>query len=366
MNYIRLMNYIRRMDFIRSTDNHSPSSGRGQVLDHKHRPITDSRRTSPPTRGTRRRPRQARRTSQRRVGGRGSRFETAAATARFTRAQGVLGARDRRYRQAASKRGLFAGASPATVGRAAFNIAVLGLLGWVLVWFFASDQFYVSQIVVTGNSRLAAEMIRQVSGLQGYSIFWIDPRRTAGRIMESLPPVTSVQVRHGLSNTVTLLVTEHEEQIMWQVSGVRYWVDELGHLRPAQNEADELHPGEVLAPESTVLVNDIRPNLPADVMSPGVLSVDPDALVAARQIVHLLPEVRVIEYAPATGLRFHHPRGWLVYLGTGSDMPRKVNLLRAIEVQFAGRDVLQPTLIDLRYPASPYYRLPEDALPGGD
>jgi hypothetical protein len=342
------------------------------VLDHKHRPITHSRRTSPPARGAQRRPRQARRTSQRGVGGRRSRFETTAATARFTRAQGVLGVRDRRYRQAASKRGLFAGASPATVGRAAFNIVFLSLLGWVLVWFFASDRFYVSQIVVVGNSRLSAEMIRQVSGLQEYSTFWIDPRRTAARIVESLPPVTSVQVRHGLSNTVTLLVKEREEQIMWQVSGVRYWVDEDGHLRPAQNEADKLHPGEVPPPEWTptsewtLLVNDIRPNPPVDVLSPGVLSVDPDALVAARQIVHLLPEVRVIEYAPATGLRFHHPRGWLVYLGTGSDMSRKVNLLRAIEVQFAGKEVVQPTLIDLRYPDSPYYRLPENALPGGD
>jgi hypothetical protein len=41
-----------------------------------------------------------------------------------------------------------------------------------------------------------------------------------------------------------------------------------------------------------------------------------------------------------------------------------VNVLRAIEVQFAGKDVPQPTLIDLRYPDSPYYRLPGDVVPG--
>jgi hypothetical protein len=271
-----------------------------------------------------------------------------------------------RYKQAASKRGLFGGASPAAVGRAAFNIAVLSLLGWLLVWFFASDQFYVTQIVVTGNRRLSAEVIRQASGLQGYSCFWIDPWQTAARIMESLPPVTSVQVRHGLSNTATLLVKEHEEQIMWQVSGVRYWVDEDGHLRPAQNEADELHLGEVPASEWTLLVNDVRPNPPVDVLSPDALSVDPNALLAARQIVRLLPEVREVEYAPDTGFRFLHGHGWMVHLGTGSDMARKVNVLRAIEVQFAGKDVPQPTLIDLRYPDSPYYRLPGDVAPGSD
>jgi hypothetical protein len=103
-----------------------------------------------------------------------------------------------------------------------------------------------------------------------------------------------------------------------------------------------------------LLVKDVRSN-------PDVLSVEPDVHVALCQIVRLLPEVRVVEYAPAVGLRFLHPRGWLVYLGTGSDMAHKVNVLRAIEVQFAGQDVLQPTLIDLRFPDSPYYRLPADA-----
>jgi hypothetical protein len=107
-----------------------------------------------------------------------------------------------------------------------------------------------------------------------------------------------------------------------------------------------------------LLVKDLRS---VDAFS-GELSVETDTLVAARQIVHLLPEVRVVEYSPTFGLRFVHPRGWLVYLGAGGDMAYKVNVLRAFEVQFAGQDVLQPALVDLRYPDSPYYRLPEDRM----
>jgi len=87
--------------------------------------------------------------------------------------------------------------------------------------------------------------------------------------------------------------------------------------------------------------------------------VDLAALTGARQLIHLLPEVRAIEYAPGTGLRLEHPRGWMVYLGTGDDMPKKIGVLRAMEVEFAGEDVLQPTLVDLRFPDSPYYRLPD-------
>jgi hypothetical protein len=36
-----------------------------------------------------------------------------------------------------------------------------------------------------------------------------------------------------------------------------------------------------------------------------------------------------------------------------------------MEVEFAGEDVVQPTLVDLRFPESPYYRLPDGGGPVG-
>jgi hypothetical protein len=321
-----------------------------------------------------------------------SRFETVAAPARFRyppadlrvpgdrrssqRAAGTRARYHAQYGHAVSRRGWTAGWAsvkqhPAALGRTAFNIAVLSLLGWALVWFFASDRFYVSQIIVQGNKRLSADLIRQASGLQGYSTFWIDPERAASQIGSALPPITSIKVRHGMSNTVTLLVQEQEEQIVWRRGGAHYWVDENGDLRPVQSEEQPFAADWVPTADWTLLVNDVRPAVGA--LNPGeggaaALSVEPDVLIALRQIVHLLPEVRVVEYAPAVGLRYLHSRGWMVYLGTGSDMAQKAHVLRAIEVQFAGKagassDVVQPTLIDLRYPDSPYYRLP---APEGD
>jgi hypothetical protein len=106
-----------------------------------------------------------------------------------------------------------------------------------------------------------------------------------------------------------------------------------------------------------LLIQDLRPNRPEQV--------DPEALSGARQLAHLLPEVRVLEYAPGTGLRLRHPRGWLVFLGTGRDMRKKVGVLRAMEVECAGEDAVQPTLVDLRFPESPYYRLPDVDGPAG-
>ena len=96
----------------------------------------------------------------------------------------------------------------------------------------------------------------------------------------------------------------------------------------------------------------------------GFLTGTVDAVIAARQLIYLLPDVHTIEYGPLTGLRFTHPRGWVVYLGVGDDMARKVQVLRAIEQQHLEGDKRQPALVDLRYPETPYYRFPDDESGG--
>lgn len=224
-------------------------------------------------------------------------------------------------------------------GNLVFNVLFLALLGWGLTWLFVSDQFYVGQIAVTGNHRVSTESILAASGIGGYSIFWVNPGQVVDNILTALPPVRHVQVRYGLPNAVTLVVEEQGDQVMWQVAGKRYWIDDRGYLHPAQG-----------ANEPKLVVKDVRPGLPEQV--------DVQAVIAARQLVQLLPEHQAIEYASPTGLQFTHPLGWVVYLGSGDDMARKVSLLRALEAQFSEEGVTQPSLVDLRFPDSPYYRFP--------
>lgn len=223
-------------------------------------------------------------------------------------------------------------------GNTIFNVFFLAMLGWATTWFFISDQFYIDRVIVNGNKRVSTEAILEASGLQGYNIFWVNAHQVAATITESLPPVKRVRIKYGLPNVVNLTIEEQGEQIMWQIGENRYWVEDSGQLHLVQGKATP-----------SILVRDIRPNLPD--------RVDPEAVTAARQLATLLPELKVVEYAPLTGLRFTHPRGWVVYLGTGSDIARKVNILRAIEAQFDREAKAQPTLIDLRFPDSPYYRL---------
>ena len=257
-------------------------------------------------------------------------------------------------------------------GKTLVNVVVLALLGWALIWLFTSERFYVRQVEAVGNHQVSSEVLSQVSGLQGYSVFWINPRRVSAQILEALPPIQSVQVRYGfigqggLAGWVRLHVQEHSTEIVWQVAGQDYWVDEEGALHEVRGQAADAGgaASEAGAAESAeelsgprLLIRDLRPGQP--------LQVDVEALAGARQLARLLPEVRVLEYAPGTGLRLQHPRGWLVYLGTGENMVKKVGVLRAMEVEFAGDGAIQPTVVDLRFPESPYYRLPDDAQPAG-
>jgi cell division septal protein FtsQ len=224
--------------------------------------------------------------------------------------------------------------------RAVANILALGLFGWALVWFFASDRFYVNQIAVDGNQRVSTEAIIAASGIHGYSIFWVNAREVVNNITTALPPIRQVRIRYGLPNVVTLTVEEQGDQVMWTVAGRRYWVDDEGQFHPAQG-----------GDEPRLLVRDIRPGLPTEV--------DTDAIIAARQLTSLLPELKEIAYAPVKGLHFVHTQGWMLYLGTGDDMTHKISVLHAIERQLSSAGTQQPSLVDIRYPETPYYRFPE-------
>ncbi len=222
-------------------------------------------------------------------------------------------------------------------GSQAFHILLLGVLGWLLVWFFVSNRFYVNQVVVEGNQRVSSEAVVTASGVYGYSIFWVNPGRVAEAITESLPPVRAVRVRYGLPNVVRLTVEEQGKHIVWLIGDQRYWVDDGGFLHPAQGGDDPY-----------LTVRDTRPGVREQV--------DIDAVVAAHQLTQLLPELKAVEYAPSTGLRFTHARGWTVYLGKGTEMVPRIQALRAIERRFADESAAQPSVVDVRFPENPYYR----------
>jgi cell division protein FtsQ len=221
-------------------------------------------------------------------------------------------------------------------GGAALNLVLAFALVGVLVWFFVSERFYVTQIVVEGQQRVSAEAIAAVSELYGYSIFWVDRSQVAEAITSALPPIRAVRVRTGLPNTVVLTVEEQGEQVMWLAEGQRYWVDEQGAFHPAQGGNDP-----------TLLVHDLRPG--------ALTEVDPAVLQAARELAEEMPELSTVDYTASQGLQFRHERGWLVILGVSDNMAERVSRFRALERQYLQEGAQQPALVDVRF-AKPYSR----------
>ena len=223
-------------------------------------------------------------------------------------------------------------------GGKALGFILLLVLGWLTYQLFATEGFYVYEATVVGNQVVPAEEIYQNSGLEGMSIFWINPTQVEATIV-SLPNIKEARLHCGLPNRVTIEVVERQPQVIWQQGEKRYWVDEEGTVLPARGELTE----------ATVIVNlDERPVQPGD-------RVDPQVIAGTQKLRSLLPELTTIQYASPTGISFQSEQGWPIYLGQGEDIEQKVAIMKALLQEIAAKGV-HPQFIDLRFKGSPYYR----------
>jgi cell division septal protein FtsQ len=223
-------------------------------------------------------------------------------------------------------------------GGKALGFLLLLVLGWLIYQLFATEAFYVYEARVVGNQLVPAEAIYQNSGLEGMSIFWVNPARVEAALV-SLPNIKEARVHCGLPGQVTITVVERQPQVIWQQGERRYWVDEEGTVLPALGELAE----------ATVIVDlEERPVQPGD-------RVDPQVIAGAQKLRLLLPELTTVQYAPHTGLSFQSEQGWPIYMGQGEDMEQKVAIMRALLQEITAKGI-QPQFIDLRFKASPYYK----------
>lgn len=222
-------------------------------------------------------------------------------------------------------------------GRIISALLLLGLVG-ILITFFTSYSFFVYDAEIRGNRLVPAEMIYQASGIDGYSIFWIQPAVVAATL-EALPYIRKAVVRCWLPNRVEIVVEEREPIILWRMRGKGLWVDPEGQAMEPLRELpglirleDEL--GEAAAPDGNL---------------------DPAITRGIQSVRRLLPETKLFYYNRPYGLHFIAPEGVQVYLGDGRDMTYKIQVFEALwrRIRREGRAV---SLIDLRYRDEPYIR----------
>ncbi len=222
-------------------------------------------------------------------------------------------------------------------GRAVGLIVLAGLLT-ILVEFFASDAFYVYDAEVRGNRLLSASQIYEASGIDSYSIFWIQPE-VVERKLEALPYIRSATVRCWLPNRVQIIVEEREPIILWRTRARAFWVD---------------GEGQAMAPLAD-LPGLVRVEDEEGAAADGDGSMSLEIVTGIQQIRQLLPGIDLFHYNPVYGLQFITPEGVQVYLGEGQDMAYKVQVFDAVRQQIA-REGRVVSLIDLRYKDEPYIR----------
>lgn len=219
-------------------------------------------------------------------------------------------------------------------------LLALGLLG-TLGYFSLSDTYYVYEVTVSGNSLLSADEVFQQTAMQGYSIFFIDPK-VAEQRLTMLPDVRQAKVTVSLPGQMAIEVREREARVVWQTGEVRYGVDEDGLTVSL--------PGDT---QPAIVITD----LDATSLQLGD-QVDLAAVAAAETYHSLLSQVSEFQYSQAQGLSYQNEHGWRVYLGDGEGAGLKVAIVDALVERLANQ-AESVKYIDVRFPDSPLYQLAE-------
>jgi cell division protein FtsQ len=212
------------------------------------------------------------------------------------------------------------------------------LAGWAIYAIFDSPNFYVYDVELQGNAAVTAEEVYSSVGLEGLSIFWVDPASVA-RQVERLPNVRSAEVKVRLPAWVVITIKERMPELVWQTGESRWWVDGDGVIVPPRAE---------LPSALTIVDTDGQPVSTGQVLDPAMIA-------AAQSLRRLLPDLPLMHYSRTTGISFTTGEGWPVYLGDGQDMDAKLTILVNLRKDLLARGVT-PQFIDVRFVERPFYR----------
>ncbi len=244
-----------------------------------------------------------------------------------------------RTRSAAGRRSTV-GIGP-RVGSLLLALASLAALAYV----FLSDDYYVFNVTVHGNSLVTAEEVFQRSDIEGYSIFFIDPVEIEERI-RAIPDVREAKVQASLPNVLVIDVHERQARAIWQIGDDRYGVDDEGTAVSLRGEA-----------EPSIVITDLD-STPLELGA----QVNLEAVTAAETFHSLLPGITDFGYSQEHGISYVDQHGWRVYLGSEQGAELKVAVVDALVNQLESQ-AAAVELIDVRFPESPLYELAETSAP---
>ncbi len=209
----------------------------------------------------------------------------------------------------------------------------------LLLWFFTDMRFYVFEAHVQGTTLIDPSEVYRASGLDGYSVFYIDRSIVAERVSSEVVGVEQVHVDCQLPNHLWIGIEEGDVRFLWHTAGSSYLLDGIGRVL----QPDDGSHGDLITIHDTH-ERSVKPSDQVDIV----------ALRTAEGLHRLLPEITTFEYSPDKGVGVHDARGWQIWFGDDQSLLRKVATMYAVlqRIASSGETV---SLIDLRFAETPYY-----------
>ena len=238
------------------------------------------------------------------------------------------------------------------LGRRLFSFFVVALLSTVLYFMFTSPQLRVGQAQVSGNRMLTPADINTSLNIAGKPVFLLIPSDLEKRLRQTYPELLSAKVDITLPNTVSIQVTERQPVIRWQQGDGYTWISEDGiAFRPHGDDTGLISVVALAAPPTEV-------NVSTDPLTPTPF-ISAEMVEAVKGLAGHVPPGVPILYDPASGFGWNDPQGWRVIFGTTArDVELKVRVYESLVASLTQRGI-RPALINVTYPAAPYYRMSE-------
>jgi hypothetical protein len=200
---------------------------------------------------------------------------------------------------------------------------MVAALGLIMALLFASDTFYVNTISVTGLDTLTRDDVFTLSGLRQLHLFWVDPVEVERALLQS-PAIATARVLVNMPpDGVQIVIQEREPALIWEQAGLVSWVDVVGRVMQPREDRPSL----------------LRITADPDIDGAPPATIERDIVTGALQLHQLLTDVPSFRYHPDKGLGYNDPRGWEAWFGTGTTMPQRVTVYRAIIADLARRGI---------------------------
>lgn len=221
-----------------------------------------------------------------------------------------------------------------------------------MMYFYVTEPLFLAQeAVIHGNQRVPAQDINSILGIANQPAAFLNPAQIEYNIRASFPEIYGAYVQIELPAKVTITVAERQPVAAWMQDGQVVWVDAHGYAFPPRGEAEGL---------VTVTATGSPPTPEGLAQSPTIGArpfLRPELSTAIATLAPQVPEGATLIYDPQYGLGWADPRGWRAYFGKNNhDMTTKLLVYQSLVETLAARGV-QPTIISVEYPNSPFYRL---------